>query len=203
MLLIKMKIPSIDNRKVRIIGALLFATLATSCFGPGWGGGGTYYGGGGPAYYPGNVYSNNVYRGYGHYDEPGRSVFGGYAPGTRGLDRKRVGVDPAWEGSRQRALDIRAGDTAVAKHTVVLMVEVANVGTNRGWRGISMLQLLHFNFRMTAEEARSDGWRWWRCAPALYLGSAIVRWPRRRSPARRPSIQPLKRRCFRRRGPES
>ena len=97
---------------------------------------------GGPAYYPGNVYSNNVYRGYGHYDEPGRKgVSGAMLPVTR-LGPQAVGVDPVWEGSRQRALDIRAGDTAVAKHTVVLMVEVANVGTNRGWRGISMLQLL-------------------------------------------------------------
>jgi hypothetical protein len=62
---------SIGSRKVRILRALLFATLVTGCYGPGWGGGS-------PGYYSNNYYSNDVYRGYGSYPRPG--LFGGYAP---------------------------------------------------------------------------------------------------------------------------
>lgn len=62
-----------------LLGALLFATLVTGCYGPGWGGGGPgWWGGGRPAYYGNSYYSNNVYRGYGRYPQPG--LFGGYPP---------------------------------------------------------------------------------------------------------------------------
>lgn len=68
-----MAIGAVDSRKVTILGALFFATLMMGCFGPGWGGGG-------PGYYGGtNYYTNDIYRGYGRYPEPG--LFGGYAPG--------------------------------------------------------------------------------------------------------------------------
>lgn len=74
-----MKMESIDSRKVRILGALLFATLVTGCFGRGWGGGSPgYYPSYGTGYYPNNYYSTNVYRGYGQYPQPG--LYGGYPP---------------------------------------------------------------------------------------------------------------------------
>jgi hypothetical protein len=59
--------------------ALLLATLVTGCYGGGWGGGspGWSRGGGSPVY-SNNYYSNNVYRGYGSYPQPG--LFDGYAP---------------------------------------------------------------------------------------------------------------------------
>jgi len=69
----------IGSRKVAILGALLLATLATGCYDGGWGGGGPgWWGGGRPGYYGNSYYSNNIYRGYGRYPQPG--LFGGYAP---------------------------------------------------------------------------------------------------------------------------
>ncbi len=65
-----MKIGFIDSRKVTILAALLIATLAAGCYGPGWGGGGGWWGGG-PSYY-----NTDVYRGYGGYSRPG--WLGGY-----------------------------------------------------------------------------------------------------------------------------
>jgi hypothetical protein len=73
---------SIGSRKVRILGALLFATLVTGCSGGGWGGDPGWFGGESPGYYGNRYYATdvyrNVYRGYGRYPRPG--LFGGYAP---------------------------------------------------------------------------------------------------------------------------
>lgn len=95
-----MEMGSIGSRKVRILGALLFATLVTGCYGPGWGGGrpgyysnyGTgYYGGTG--YYPNSYYTKNVYRGYDRYPQPGRnrSAFGGYVPANEAWAERNRG----------------------------------------------------------------------------------------------------------------
>jgi len=89
----KMKKGSISSSQVRILGALLFATLLAGCYESGWGGGGPgYYGS--PGYYasPGygnTYYSKNVYRGHGSYPQPG--LFGGYAPAHEAWDDSRRG----------------------------------------------------------------------------------------------------------------
>jgi hypothetical protein len=71
-----------------MLGALLFATLVGSCYGPGWGGGRPgYYSS--PGYYGNGYYSNNVYRGYGAYPQPG--LFGGYAPAHQAWDASTRG----------------------------------------------------------------------------------------------------------------
>lgn len=68
---------SIGGRKMRLLGALLFATLVTGCYVGGWRGGRPgYYSS--PGYYGNSYYSNNPYRGYGAYPQPG--LFGGYPP---------------------------------------------------------------------------------------------------------------------------
>jgi len=103
----KMKKGSLSSRQVRILGALLFATLVAGCYESGWGGGGSgYYGSpayyGSPGYYasPGygnTYYSKNVYRGYGSYPQPG--LFGGYAPAHEAWDDSSRGRT-SYEGER-------------------------------------------------------------------------------------------------------
>lgn len=95
-----MEMESIGSQKLNIPRALVFATLLlatllTGCYGPDYyGGGGGYYGGGGGGWWGGpswwggpgyvgstNVYTRNVYRGYGGYDAGvNRTAFGAYAP---------------------------------------------------------------------------------------------------------------------------
>ena len=80
-----MKMGSIRSRKLGILGALLFATLVTACYGPGWGGGSAWWGLAEPGYYyggGGGYLHNYYYRGWGGLrdDASGRSVFAGYAP---------------------------------------------------------------------------------------------------------------------------
>jgi hypothetical protein len=73
-----MKLASIGSWKVRILGALLFATLVTGCYGGGSGGDPGWFGVESPGYYHNRYYSTDVYRGYGRYPRPG--LFDGYAP---------------------------------------------------------------------------------------------------------------------------
>ncbi len=81
---VKMETESVGGRKLWILGALLCATLAAGCYGPGWGGGGPGWGGGG--YYGGGYYgggySTDYFRGWGGDRDygGGRSIFGGFAP---------------------------------------------------------------------------------------------------------------------------
>jgi hypothetical protein len=86
---------------------LLFATLVTGCYGPGWGGGSpALWRGGSPGYY-----SNNVYRGYDRYPQVGlnRSTFGGYVPARE-----------AWAASTRGRISYgRAGATS-GRHVVVV-----------------------------------------------------------------------------------
>src|ERR1700722_20323935 len=82
---------SIVTWKVKILCALLFATLMTGCYdGGGWGGGYPgYWGGGSPAYYSNGFYSNDYYRGYGR--DPDRGLFGGYPPARDAWDASSRG----------------------------------------------------------------------------------------------------------------
>ena len=84
-----MEIKSIAKRKVRTLGALLFATLMAGCYGGGWGGGPGYYSNDGYGSYGNSYYSNNVYRGYGGYPQPG--LFGGYPPAHEAWDASTRG----------------------------------------------------------------------------------------------------------------
>src|ERR1700733_11316897 len=74
---------------VRWLGALLFATLLMGCYGGDWGGESPDWGGGGYSGYSNNYYSNNAYRGYGGYSQPG--LFGGYPPAHEAWDASTRG----------------------------------------------------------------------------------------------------------------
>jgi len=81
-----MEMESIGSKKVKILASLLLATLLAGCYGPGWGGGSPgWWGGESSGYQTNNYYSNNVYRGYDKYPQPGlnRSTFGGYVPANQ------------------------------------------------------------------------------------------------------------------------
>jgi len=85
-----METRSIGSRKLRILGALLFASLVTGCYGPGWGGGGSgYYPDYGTGYSGNSYYTNNVYRGYGR--DPQSGLFGGYPPAHEAWDASTRG----------------------------------------------------------------------------------------------------------------
>src|SRR5580704_2832130 len=79
-----MEIKSIGS-KAGILASLFLATLLTGCYDSGWGGGSPGWEGEGPSYQTNSYYSNNVYRGYDKYPQPGlnRSTFGGYVPANQ------------------------------------------------------------------------------------------------------------------------
>jgi len=120
---VKVGIGSLRGRKVRILGALLFVTLGTGCYGGGWGGGSPgWWGGRGSPVYSNNYYSNNVYRGYGSYPQPG--LFGGYAP-----------AHEAWAAStRGRTSYGREGEPG-GQHVVVVHGSGGSVGHSGGTGG--------------------------------------------------------------------
>jgi hypothetical protein len=90
----KIKSGCLGSRKARIVGALLFATLAAGCYGgSGWGGGDPgYYSSynSGPGYY--SSYNNGYYGGTGYYGNSYRAN-NGYR-GYDGYARSGVNGNP-------------------------------------------------------------------------------------------------------------